>query len=562
MIEKEIRNLNNQIQQTNDRTVEGYAVVFDSESQDLGFIETISRSAIDEDTIKRSDVMAQLNHDKNKFLARSRFGTGSLELSLDEHGLKYRFTAPNTATGDELIEYLQRGDIFGSSFAFTVDPQGEKWEKREDKYYRTIEKIDRLFDISPVFEPAYLDTTCCKRFLEIQEEFRAAEEEEVKDEDKPEDEETETADETTSETEPENETEPADETDEDTNTTTEQKRNYEQKVMENNFSLLKAIRSIVNNKPLDAGTLAVIEAGQKEMRNAGVNYAGQIQVPAETRAISVASEGEDIVQTDVMNVIEPLLAKQVLVQAGCRTLTGLVGDVQYPVMTSANANFMAENADATLDTSIGFSSVKLSPKRLVTTVAISKQFILQDGAGAEAAIRQNIVDSLSAKLQAVILGSAAGSTTQPAGLFYKATGSLDTVKDFEDICDLEAGLEEKNVYGECKYIAAPKAKAALRNMGRGTDHTGNVWENNEIDGTAALTTSDVKETNIIYGDFSNYIIAQWGGLDLVVDQYTLAGQGLIKIIASIYVDAKALRPEAFAIAKVDTTPATLDSSKG
>lgn len=171
-INKEIRYFNEirTIEDSNSRKVEGYALVFNSQSEDLGFYETIEPSAIDDDVIAKSDVVALLNHDdKRGILARSRRGKGSLKLSIDDRGLKYEFDAPHTSLGDELLEMLKRGDINQSSFAFTVANGGDTWEKREGKYYRTIKKIDRLFDVSAVLTPAYSSTTVqCRNFEEIQ----------------------------------------------------------------------------------------------------------------------------------------------------------------------------------------------------------------------------------------------------------------------------------------------------------------------------------------------------------------------------------------------------------
>lgn len=167
MNEKEIRNIGDITSANNEsRKVEGYALVFNTESEDLGFYETISPEAITEETIRKSDVMCLLDHAQNRgILARSRYGKGSLKLSIDEKGLKYEFDAPKTALGDELLEMLRRGDINQSSFAFSVATDGDKWEKRDNKYYRTITKIERLYDVSPVYQPAYLSTTVgCRNF--------------------------------------------------------------------------------------------------------------------------------------------------------------------------------------------------------------------------------------------------------------------------------------------------------------------------------------------------------------------------------------------------------------
>lgn len=168
---KEIRYFNEirAIEDSESRKVEGYAIVFNSQSEDLGFYETIEPSAITDEVIAKSDVFALMNHDNNRgILARSRRGKGSLSLTIDEKGLKYSFDAPKTALGNELLEMLRRGDITSSSFAFTVATDGEAWEKRNGRYYRTIKKIDRLFDVSPVYQPAYESTSvACRSFNDI-----------------------------------------------------------------------------------------------------------------------------------------------------------------------------------------------------------------------------------------------------------------------------------------------------------------------------------------------------------------------------------------------------------
>ena len=322
-------------------------------------------------------------------------------------------------------------------------------------------------------------------------------------------------------------------------------------IMEKKFSLISAIRSVSNNKALDNLSQAVVEAGSNEMRKAGLNYVGQIQLPSnEMRGLTVADEGEDVVATDLMDVVTPLKAKNVLLQAGARFVPGLVGDLQYPVMSSTNVSWEGETAKAK-DANITFSNVKLSPKRLSVVVPISKQFIVQDSVGAEAAIREEIFNAINSKLEATVLGAEQGSTTQPAGLFYTASGTaVPTVSDFAKLTDFEAGLEDANVVGDMKYLVSPKAKAALRNMVKGAKSTALVFENGEVDGTPALCTSNLKDKFVAYGDFSNLVLAQWGNLDITVDNVTLAAEGQIRLVVNAYFDAKVLRPEAIKVAKV------------
>lgn len=161
-MKKEIRNYRNETT-FNERRVTGYAVVFNSYSHDLGgFKEIIEPTALD-GIIEISDVLCLMNHDEDRgVLARSKYGKGTLELTIDEHGLKYSFEAPRTALGDELLEGLNRGDITTSSFAFTVAE--EQWDKDETGAdIRIIKKIDRLYDVSPVYQEAYPDTDVAQR---------------------------------------------------------------------------------------------------------------------------------------------------------------------------------------------------------------------------------------------------------------------------------------------------------------------------------------------------------------------------------------------------------------
>lgn len=176
-IKKEIRELQDNInlsssEDKENRTVTGMAVVFDSPSVDMGFVEVIHKGAITEDTIKNSDVLCRFNHNDEKVLARCKNGEGSLKLSLNERGLEYQFEAPQTALGDELLEYIKRGDITSSSFGFVVskDEGSERWYKdAEGQIHRDIYKIDELFDVAPVFRPAYEATSCSARYAEVKE---------------------------------------------------------------------------------------------------------------------------------------------------------------------------------------------------------------------------------------------------------------------------------------------------------------------------------------------------------------------------------------------------------
>ena len=327
------------------------------------------------------------------------------------------------------------------------------------------------------------------------------------------------------------------------------KTNLNKTKMNKEFRLIKAINDIANNRNLDNVSSAVVNAGADEMRKAGLSFGGQIQIPTEKRdVVTVENEGEDVVVTDFTNILEPLRAKNVLVNAGARYLTGLIGDVQVPIMGASNVTWEGETAPAQ-DGAPTFDHLKLQPKRLTAYIDISKQFLVQDSLDAEALIRQDIVNAINSKLEATILGSSAGTTTQPEGIFYSES-ALDQISDFAGLCDLEADVEDANVLGECKYVMSNKAKAAFRNMQKSALTNELVMHDGNIDGTPVLNTSHVEGKNVAYGDFSNLAIGQWGAIDLTVDPYSQATNGKVRLVINAFFDAKVLRPEAIKVATV------------
>lgn len=158
--EKETRTINFEVRKAKDepRRIEGYAAVFDTPA-DLGwFTEEIARGAFDDSDT--ADVVALFNHDPNFPLARTSSGT--LELKADETGLRYSFEVPDTSIGRDLLVMIERGDISQSSFAFTIEK--ETWiEEKGKNPRRVIEKVERLYDVSPVTYPAYQETSVMAR---------------------------------------------------------------------------------------------------------------------------------------------------------------------------------------------------------------------------------------------------------------------------------------------------------------------------------------------------------------------------------------------------------------
>ena len=330
--------------------------------------------------------------------------------------------------------------------------------------------------------------------------------------------------------------------------------NFIQTTMEKRFSLVKAIRNVANNKPQDELTAAVLAAGSEQVRRSGVAAQGQIQLPESRAAVTVASEGTDLVATDLFDIVTPLRARNVLVQAGARFMSGLVGNVQFPIMTASNVTWKGETAQAA-DGAPTFSNVTLTPHRLTAYVDISKQLLAQDSLDVENVIREDLIAAINNKLEATILGNGDGkeggsAIIAPVGMRNGITAT--TVSNYAGICTLEGAIDDANVLGGCAYVISNKAKAALRAMIKGTNGTGMVYENGAIDGTIAYNTSNFgtgssDPNSIIYGDWSNLAIGNWAGIDIVVDPYTVAISGQVRIVVNAFFDAKKLRASAFAI---------------
>lgn len=182
------------------RTVEGYAVVFGVRSvnltpwsSDREVYEIMEPESITQDLLSRSDVVLTAFHNNQMILGRWRMGKGTLTLELDQRGLKIRCTLAETATADELLAAIERGDITGMSFAFTADEEdnvnGVVYEKTGERaasgkviWLRHVKKVTGLYDVTIAGHPAYEQTTIEARELNdaLEAKLRACDDDEAK----------------------------------------------------------------------------------------------------------------------------------------------------------------------------------------------------------------------------------------------------------------------------------------------------------------------------------------------------------------------------------------------
>lgn len=142
----------------------GYASVFNKLSQNLGgFVERVDPSAFNKSLADGVRVVGRFNHENNYLLGTTDAQT--LRLLVDGTGLKYEIDLPDTSVGRDVKVLAERGDLAHSSFAFRTPEGGDEWSfTPEGMPLRTLLSV-QLFDVAPVVDPAYRDTTTGLRSL-------------------------------------------------------------------------------------------------------------------------------------------------------------------------------------------------------------------------------------------------------------------------------------------------------------------------------------------------------------------------------------------------------------
>ena len=334
-----------------------------------------------------------------------------------------------------------------------------------------------------------------------------------------------------------------------------EKRNNEVKTNKEkmDISLIKEIRSYVNTNTFSPEMIELSKRGAEANQIAGQGCQGQISIPVEVRSgYTVSDAGSSVVANDITNLLEPLRAKNVLMQAGAKFITGLRNNVIFPSLGKQNVGWNTENGSA-INGASGITSQQMVPHRLTAYIDISKQFLMQESADCERVIREDLVRAINSKLEATILGVEADD---PANFtFWTSGATVLPVSGFSGICTVESTFEGGDFdTANAKYLINPAAKGILRQMAKSSKSTQLVYEDGEIDSTPALVTSNVgngtTDGNLIYGDFGNLVIGQWGSVDLSIDTVTKAITNEVRIVINTYFGVARLRPNAFVLGKV------------
>jgi len=355
----------------------------------------------------------------------------------------------------------------------------------------------------------------------------------------------------------------------------------EKEAMKEQFSFKRAMNMAITGRR--EGVEAEFSSiGSEEFQRSGVSVsAHSIKIPSEVfkRDMSVTggtsgSEGGVNVQTNVGSIIDVLLPKTVLNGLGVQRLSGLVGNLDMPTASTVpSAGWNTENGSAT-EKSPAFSKITFSPKRLAAYIQVSNQLMLQSSNSIDAYVRNWLLNAMAQSLESAaikgggsneptgIIANSSVNVTYAGGASSNSTNANGIAPVWADVINLMKAIENSNGT-MISYLTNPKVKAALQTIPRQASGVeGNfIWPAGgmELNGYPVATTTLVPSnlskgssstlSALIAGDFSQLMVANWGGLELTVDPYSGATAGLTNVVLNAYMDVNLLQPTAFAVCK-------------
>ena len=278
---------------------------------------------------------------------------------------------------------------------------------------------------------------------------------------------------------------------------------------------------------------------------------GDIDVKRDLSAVT-DNKGGYTVETEVRgeSLIELLRNKMKVMSLGARSLTGLQGDIAIPSADGgATAYWLTETGSVT-GSDQTFGQLALTPKRLAAMTAYSKQLLAQSSIGIESFVRDDLMQTLAlAKDLAALHGT--GASNQPTGI--SATSGINTVTfgaaaTFAKMVQFETEVATDNAdVSSMAYLTTAAVRGALKTTEKASSTGQFIWDGSEVNGYRAEVSNQVDSNKVIFGDFSQLIVADWAGLDVVVDPYTLAADGQIRIVMTHLTDIGVRHPVSFCV---------------
>ncbi len=274
-------------------------------------------------------------------------------------------------------------------------------------------------------------------------------------------------------------------------------------------------------------------------------------------------QGGAVVPTEfVPDIIGLLRNRLVLARAGCRSISGLQGNIVIPRQVSAsNPQWVAEIA-ALVASNPTFDQIEAKPRRVGNTVNYSKQLVLQAGINpdVEALIRDDNFQQLALKIDLAGLNGQ-GANSEPLGIMnVPGIGSVNfgAAATYAKIVSMETQIRTANIYDPITYISTSATRGVLRTapatltgstIVSGTSNA--LWtgsgDNEEMNGRTAFDSQQIPGDRVVAGAFEQFLHLMWGGLDIVVDNVTLADRAEIKLTFNTWNDFIVRHAQAFCV---------------
>ena len=322
------------------------------------------------------------------------------------------------------------------------------------------------------------------------------------------------------------------------------------------FSFLRALNALANPTDRAAQEAAAFE---REVSDAASKKyekpANGILVPNEVLQrdlnVGTATAGGNLVPTELLagSFIDILRKRMAVMATNPTMLTGLSGNVSIPRMTSTSTAYFVGESGSPTESQQAFDQVNMTPKTIGAFVDYSRRLLLQSSIDVETMIRDDIAKVIATKLDnAAIYGS--GSSNEPLGIKDTTgvgTQTITTFGTFAEYIGMETDVAAANAdVANMYYLINASARGALKSTEKTSTSTANfVFENNEINGYPAIVSNQLANNDVLFGDFSQFVIGMWSGLDLTVDPYANATSGSVRIIALQDVDFAVKQPTAF-----------------
>lgn len=298
------------------------------------------------------------------------------------------------------------------------------------------------------------------------------------------------------------------------------------------YSIVRAIRALVDRDWSHAGFER--ECNQAILKRSGLSDApnGGFYVPYEVQkrdlTAGTPSQGGFLVATDNLagSFIDLLRNRTVVGQLGATMLSGLQGNVTIPRQTSSNtAMWLTNEGTQITETNAAFGQVALSPKHVGAYQEISRQLLMQSSPAVDMLVMNDLARVVAIAIDLAAL-EGSGASGQPTGISQTAgIGSVTgTSLDYADILEFQTDVAGGNALAEsCAYVTTPAVAALLAGRQRFASTDTPLWEGNLLDGRVsgfrAVSTLQLTAASMIFGDFSQVIIGDWGMLEIAMNPY-------------------------------------------